>query len=115
MGIFGGVTLCQTKNVIFSHPISDLEEAQNAAYICMFIYSEIMSSLLRLERKQKRLLEIHFEFSYNSFFLPVVPSKTTPDSRLKRAKYKRVPTETAQKPYPLGSRRTHTYMAYIRE
>ena len=30
-----------------------------------------MSSLLRLERQQKRLLEIHFEFVYNSFVLPV--------------------------------------------
>jgi len=87
-----GMTLYRTKNVIFSHSISDLEEAQNVA--CMFIYSEIMSSLLRLERQQKRLLEIHFEFVYNSISLPEVPSKTTPDPRLKQAKYSRVPNGT---------------------
>ena len=57
-----------------------------------------MSSSLRLERKQK-LFQMHFEFAYFYFVLvhlelkrqlhsyaPVVPSKTTPDSRPKSAK-----------------------------
>ena len=57
-----------------------------------------MSSLLRLERKQK-IFQMHFEFAYFYFVLihlelkrqlhsyfPVVPSKTTPDSRRKSLK-----------------------------
>ena len=57
-----------------------------------------MSSLLRLERKQK-ILQRHFEFAYFYFvliylelkrqllsYVPVVSSKTTPVFRPKRAK-----------------------------
>lgn len=55
-----------------------------------------MSSLLSLQRQQKTFLKFHLEFVYYSLFLihlglkqqirlytPVVPSKTTPDSRPK--------------------------------
>ena len=55
-----------------------------------------MSSLLSLQRQQKPFLKFHLEFVYSSLFLihlglkqqirlytPVVPSKTTPDSRRK--------------------------------
>ena len=58
-----------------------------------------MSSLVRSERQQKKILKIHFEFAYFSRFLfhldlkqqirsytPVVPSKAIPDSRPKWAK-----------------------------
>ena len=67
-----------------------------------------MSSLLRLERKQK-IFQIHFEFAYFYFVLihlelkrqlhsyaPVVPSKTTPDSRPKSAKC--IPVFTPKRP-----------------
>ena len=70
--------LFQTKNSHFPHPLSDLAEA------------EIMLSLLRLERQQKRFLKIHFEFAYYSFLLiylelkrqtrsytPIFPRKNT--------------------------------------
>ena len=49
--------LFQTKKCHFPHPFSDLAFRQ-----------KIMSSLLRLERKQK-ILQIHFEFAYFYFFL----------------------------------------------
>ena len=67
-----------------------------------------MSSLLRLERKQK-IFQMHFEFAYFYFVLvhlelkrqlhsyaPVVPSKTTPDSRPKSAKC--IPVFTPKRP-----------------
>ena len=63
---------------------------------------KFMLSLLRLERKQKKILQIHLEFEHFFFVLthgsfgietmlirsytPVVPSKTIPDSRPKWAK-----------------------------
>ena len=76
------LTLFQTKIVIF--PFSDFRP-------------EIMSSLLRLERKQKDFLKSIFEFALSlllsySFgvekpkicsYIPVVPSKTIRDSRPK--------------------------------
>ena len=73
---------------------------------------KIMSSLLRLERKQK-ILQTHFEFAYFYFFLiwnwndkyvhtlPWVLSKTIPDSRPKWAKSIRFSGQGA-KTIPLG-------------
>ena len=67
-----------------------------------------MSSLLRVERKQK-IFKMHFEFAYFYFVLihlelkrqlhsypPVVSSKTTPDSRPKSAKC--IPVFTPKRP-----------------
>ena len=84
-----------------------------------------MSSLLRLERKQK-IFQMHFEFAYFYFVLihlelkrqlhsyaPVVPSKTIPDSRPKWAKC--IPVFTPKRPKTLPSGAAHTYTAYIRE
>ena len=84
-----------------------------------------MSSLLRLERKQKNF-QMHFEFAYFYFVLihlelkrqlhsyfPVVPSKTTPDSRPKSAKC--IPVFTPERPKTLPFGAAHTYTAYIRE
>ena len=85
-----------------------------------------MSSLLRLERKQK-IFQMHFEFAYFYFvvihlelkrqlhsYAPVVPSKTTPDSRPKSAKC--IPVFTPKRPKNptlLGS--AYLYGLYIRE
>ena len=83
-----------------------------------------MLSLLRLERKQK-IIQIHFEFAYFSFFLthlelkqissytPAVPSKTIPDSRPKWAKSIPFLYQNGAKTLPDGA--AHTYIAYIKE
>ena len=69
---------------------------------------------------------MHFEFAYFYFVLihlelkrqlhsytPVVPSKTTPDSRPKSAKC--IPVFTPKRPKTLPFGAAHTYTAYIRE
>ena len=78
---------------------------------------KMMSSLLRLERKQK-ILQTHFEFAYFSFFLiwnwndkyvhtlPWVLSKTIPDSRPKWAKSIRFSDQGAK---TIPFRAAHTY------
>ena len=54
------LTLFQTKKCHFPHPFSDLEMVTKRNITCLH-KTEIMSSLLRLNRS-KRFLEIHFEF-----------------------------------------------------
>ena len=83
-------------------PISDQKVSFFAPVLRPGPY-EIMSSLLKLEKQQKRFLKIHFEFSCFSFFLThlelkqkyvrtchlpatAVPLKTIPGSRPKWAK-----------------------------
>ena len=94
--------LFQTKKCHFPHPFSDLTFRQ-----------KIMSSLLTLERKQK-ILQIHFEFAYFSFFLIWNWND----------KYVHTLAKFSRKPYPISDqkgaktipfRAAHTYMAYIRE
>ena len=87
----------------------------------------IMSTLLRLERQQKRFLKFHFEFAYFSFFLPhlklkrqvrlsfqfqFIPSTTIPVFRPKRSNNRSL--GSWQKPHaPFGV--ALTYRAYMRE
>ena len=54
------LTLFQTKKYHFPHPFSDPEVVTKRNITCLH-KTEIMSSLLRLNRS-KRFLEIHFEF-----------------------------------------------------
>ena len=101
------------KNVIF-HTCFQTRSLISIPVFIPGLWAEIMSSLLTLELKQKKILQIHFEFKYFPFFLwnnklirsytPIVPSKTIPDSRPKWAKfiYTHSQTKKAQKPYPLG-------------
>ena len=84
-----------------------------------------MSSLLRLDRKQKNSstlfrIRIVFLLSYsfgietiNTFIHSVVPSKTIPDSRPKWAKSIPVSDQNGAKSLPDGT--SHTYMTYMKE
>ena len=45
-------------------PISDQEKSFSTPFFRPGLWAEIMSSLLRLERKYKRVLQMHFEFPY---------------------------------------------------
>ena len=66
---------------------------------------EIMSSLLRLERQQKKtFLKIHFEFAYFflSYSIGIETINTFIRSRSFLENHTRFQTKTAQKPYPLG-------------
>jgi len=85
-----------------------------------------MSSLLRLECQQTRFLKILFEFAFFSSFvihlklkrqirsyIPVISSKTIPDSRSKWAKSTPVFRPKRHKNLPFGA--AHPYTAYIRE
>ena len=100
-------------------PISDQKVSFFAPVLRPGPY-EIMSSLLKLEKQQKRFLKIHFEFSCFSFFLTHLELKqkyvrTCHRSSLEnhtrfQAKmskvYTRFQTKRAQnprqKPYPMG-------------
>ena len=68
-----------------------------------------MSSLLRLERQQKRFLKLCVEFAYSSFFLiyntflhflSFLENHTRFQTEVGKV-YSHFQTETAQKPYPL--------------
>ena len=72
-----------------------------------------MSSLLGLERQQRRFLKIHFEFAYFSFFLGHLELNWyTPGSSLEN--HTRFQTKTQQNPALLFGV-VYTYMAYIGE
>ena len=78
-----------------------------------------MSSILRLERKQKNL-QMHFQCAYFYFltiklmrsYTAVVPSKTIPDSRPKWEKC--TPVFRPKRPQNPTLWGAHTYIAYIR-
>ena len=90
---------------------------------------KFMLSLLRLERKQKKILQIHLEFEHFFFVLthrsfgietmlirsytPVVPSKTIPDSRRKWAKW--IPVFRPKRRKSPTRWGLHAYIADIRE
>jgi len=90
-------TLFQTNlKCHFSHPFSDLEEITKRN---MFTKTEIISSLLRLERRQKDFLEFILNsdtsgvtsYSFQTIrqicsYATVAPSKTVPVFRPKRRK-----------------------------
>ena len=96
-------TLFQTNlKCHFPHPFSDLEEITKRN---MFTKTEIISSLLRLERRQKGFLK----FILNSHTSCGVISYSFGTIRQIRHRsslenYTRFQTKTAQKPYPLGRR-----------
>ena len=108
------LTLFQTNlKCHFPHPFSDLEEITKRN---MFTKTEIVSSLLRLERRQKDFLKfilnshtscgvISYSFGFGTIrqicsYATVAPSKTIP--RPKR-----------RNNLPFGA--AHTYMGYLRE
>ena len=108
------LTLFQTNlKCHFPHPFSDLEEITNRN---MFTKTEIISSLLRLERGQKDFLKFILNshtscgvisYSFGTIrqicsYATVAPSKTIPVFRPKRCKT-----------LPFGA--AHTYMGYLRE
>ena len=91
---------------------------------------EIMWSLLRLEQQQKRLLKIHFEFAYFSFFLTHFGIETINKfvhSHTSLENHTRFQTKMSKVYTPLRPKRctgsenttvwggTYTYMAYIGE
>ena len=105
LGIIGGGVPPGSPN---PNLISDQKMPSSTLVFRPGLYAEVMSSLLRLERKQKSL-QMHFEFAYFYFVLihlelkrqlhsyaPVVPSKTIPDSRPKLAKC--IPVFTPKRP-----------------
>ena len=108
------LTLFQTNlKCHFPHPFSDLEEITNRN---MFTKTEIISSLLRLERRQKDFLKFILNshtscgvisYSFGTIrqicsYATVAPSKTIPVFRPKR-----------RKTLPFWA--AHTYMGYLRE
>ena len=119
------LTLFQTKKCHFSHPFSDLASkihtcfqtwgwSQNTTYV--FTSTEIMSSLLRLERQQK-----YFFLSY-SFIIKT--TNTFIHYRNFLGKPYPIPHQNGQNLYPFSGQNgaktipfgaAHTCMAYIRE
>ena len=84
----------QTKKCHFHTRFQIWRRSQNATY--MFTWTEIITSLLRLECQQIRILWVYFLLIWNQ-------SKTIPDSRPKWAKS--IPVfkpKRRKKPYSLG-------------
>ena len=78
------MTLFQTKKCHFPKPEFSEQTSKIHTVFRPGLYAKIMSSLLRLERKQKKLLQIHFDFacfSINTFINSRSSlEKTIPDS-----------------------------------
>ena len=114
--VFQILTLFQTKNCCFPHLISDLAEA------------EIMSSLLRLERKQKNSSKIFririFLCLSNSFGTEMInmfihshrslESHTQFQTKMGKV-YTRFQTSYSVGPKPILFRVAHTYIVDIKE
>ena len=119
-------TLLQTKKCNFSQPFLDQTSKIHARFqtwalgIKYVIFTYIRS---QTNKFFKFIWNLHIQFLFLSYsfgmeainfsYIPVVPSKTIPDSRLKWAKCIPVFRPKRCKTPPDGA--AHTYMAFIRE